>query len=321
MSTDLIPYVPGDNLGRADVWAQLDEDARKRQAAAAAATHDDNALWSLTESWLILYGRKGAHISPRTIDRYQRGVRMVLESWRGENILHPSRMAGTRWLRGLEASGYKPSTVQVMLAAARSLYAALRSSGATDADPFKDLYVMPDPVPAWEKRRPYSDAEVDTLLAHAQGEMRLVVLLGAHAGLRVSEMVALRWDDVDLSRKRLVVMKGKGGKKRTVPLSKALRDEPAVHQCPSGVVLHLESETTKFRSTAIWWRMKTLCQSAGVTPLGVHSLRHTAATRMVRQDGGNLDLAAQLLGHADIQVTRRYAKVDDAQVAAAVEEW
>lgn len=155
MTTEAVAvYEGGDTLARADRWAGLQEDARRREAVRAASEHDQAALWDLTRSWLINFGRKGGSPSPRSLSP----TAALLEAWKQENLLHPSRMAATRWLRSLEAAGAKPSTVQVMLSAARSLYAALRSAGATEADPFKDAHAGKDPVPAHEKRGEYSPA-------------------------------------------------------------------------------------------------------------------------------------------------------------------
>src|SRR5690606_36868091 len=103
-----------------------------------------------------------------------------------------------------------PSTLQVKLAAARTLYKALRWAGVTDARPFEDVRVAKDPTPAWDKRRPYRDAEIEALLELAGRAEKVAVLLGAHAGLRVGEMSELRWSDLDYTKNELRVRNGKG---------------------------------------------------------------------------------------------------------------
>ena len=72
------------------------------------------------------------------------------------------------WIRELEAVS-KPATVRVKLAAARALYAALRWSGATTADPFSDAKPGRDLTPSWEKRQAYSLHEVEWLARVAEG--------------------------------------------------------------------------------------------------------------------------------------------------------
>ncbi len=236
MSTELVPYRGATEVERATAWADLPDDERKRQAVAAANRHDNDALISLTESWLILHGRKGATVSPLTLAAYREGVADLLAAWRTQNLLRPGREAAAGWIRGLEARKLKPSTVQKKLSAAKHLYAALRTAGATTADPFKDLRVAPDPIPAEEKRPPYEESDITTLLMIAKGTDRLLVVLGAWAGLRNMELVGLRWEHIILSARQLIVEKGKGGRKRTVPLTPALRAELEAQAQPEGYV-------------------------------------------------------------------------------------
>src|SRR5690554_3080294 len=224
----------GDKVSRAESWAALPADALRRRAAAAANERDFEELWALTEAYLFLHGSKGAKASAHTLRTYRRGVLDLLTAWSGENLLRPSRDAGVIYLRRLEAGirpdgepagrAPSPATLQVKLAAARTLYRALRWSGATEARPFEDVRAAKDPTPAWEKRRPYTDAEVEQLLELAGPAERAMVLLGAHAGLRIGEMTELLWDDIDLSARTLRVRSGKGGKAATVSLTGRLRD-------------------------------------------------------------------------------------------------
>ncbi len=350
ISTAIVPYRSDDARARAQTWAALGDATQKRTAMEAAHDHDAPALWELTQTWLILHGRKGATVGLRTLRSYREALlprrsaaggappaikkrdgkakgTALLDAWAGENLLHPAREAGTSWLRGLEATGCAPSTVRVYLAGARALYAALRGAGATTADPFKDLHPAPDPVPRWEKRQPYSDAEVTALLAHADGPDRVVVLLGAHAGLRVSEMVALRWADVDLARQRLVVQSGKGGKKRTVPLSTSLASElgrsaRAPGEGVGGAPGEGGARVLPYKDRlAVWYRLRALARRAGVTPLGVHSLRHYAGTRLTRENNGNLRPTQKMLGHESIVTSEIYAAWSDESLGKQLKSW
>jgi len=315
MTTEIVPYTSGDGLERASAWADLSDEDRRRHAMAAAQAHDIPALCDLAADWLTLYGKKGATVSPLTLRQYRANTAALIEAWRGENLLHPGRMAGTRWLRQMEGRGLKPNTIRTYLAAARALYAALRVSGATTADPFKDLHPASDPVPAWEKRAPYTDTEVDKLLRTAEGDEKMIVLLGAHAGLRVSEMLALTWGDINLSRGTITIEKGKGGKKRTVTLSGTLSAALAdgKEQKSLGRVLRWTYQV------AIWREMERLCHLAGVENRGIHALRHTFGTRAYRET--DLQTTQRLMGHSSIETTSIYAKHNEERGRAALEQW
>jgi integrase len=319
-------------LAGATTWATLPEDERKRRATLACQDHDTVALWGLCDAWLTLHGKPGARVSAHTRRSYRTGVHALVAAWRHENLLHPRRDAGALWLRGLEGAGLAPATVAVRLAAARSLYSALRWSGATTADPLRDARAAPDPTPPWEKREPYTDDEIDALLRHAGPGDRALLLLGAHGGLRVSEILALTWADVDLARRRVVVRAGKGGKRRRVELSasatealQALRDlcapgpeEPGredVEDAGTAPVLSAYRTTTRARA-----RLARLCKHAGVPYKGVHALRHSCGTRLVGETG-DLEMAARHLGHSTIEMTRTYAKWNNKALREKMGAW
>ena len=80
----------------------------------------------------------------------------------------PGANAGFRYARHLEQTGLAPSSVQVRLAAGRALYAALRWAGSSDAAPFTNVKAASDPIPRWEKRKPYLDEDIATLLLHVR---------------------------------------------------------------------------------------------------------------------------------------------------------
>ncbi len=321
MSTALV-LAQGEGVGRARSWVDLPDDERRRRAVEACRDHDTEALWELTDAHLTLYGRAGAAVSRYTRRNYRQGVAALVDAWRQENLLRPRRDVGALWLRTMEDAGLKPSTVTVRLAGARALYAALRWAGATEADPLRDAHPQRDLVPAWEKRQPYQPYEVARLVAAAHGDDLALVLLGAHAGLRVSEMLALRWSEVDTGRRELVVRHGKGGKPRTVQMSGSLTAalaDPAVTDgdrggSRAGYVLPYGS------AFSAWRRLNLVCAGAGVTPRGVHSLRHAAGTRVV-QETQSLEEAARHLGHASIETTRVYAKWSNTRLRATVGEW
>jgi integrase/recombinase XerC len=345
MTRSITVHEPDSTLARAESWAGLPPDELKRRAALAASTRDAEQLWALTEAYLFLHGSRGAKVSKHTLRTYRRGVVDLVAAWSGENLLRPSRDAGVIYMRRLEngapavsasddpdhATATAPlsaSSLQVKLASARTLYKALRWAGATEARPFDDVRVGKDPTPAWEKRRPYSDGEVEALLEHARGAEALMVLLGAHAGLRIGEMADLRWNDIDYERSQLHVRSGKGGKAATVHLTKRLRDALRDYMRAQSCVQH-EKNRQRDSGLVLPWaadharkRFKRVCQLAGVEydSAGVHGLRHGAGTRYYKQTK-DLGRVAAHLRHADIQTTRIYAKIDADTIGEDIDDW
>ncbi len=320
----------GSGLARARSWATIPDDERRRRAAEACQLHDADTLWALADAHLTLHGRAGATVSRHTRSAYERGVRVLVAAWTQETLLHPRRNAGALWLRDMEGAGLAPATVKVRLAGARALYAALRWAGATEADPFKDVRPARDKTAAKDKRGPYAPEDLTTLLmaldevartaAPAARSMasydRVLVLLGAHAGLRASEMMDLRWEDVDLLRRGLVVQHGKGGKRRAVVMSSSLA--AALEAIPPAM---RDEFVLPYRSrTSAWTRLRNLSARAGIKHHGLHRLRHAAGTRMMRETN-NLQEVAELLGHAQLDTARVYAQWADQTQRETVGKW
>jgi integrase/recombinase XerC len=304
---------------RSDAWLRLPPGDLKRNAARAARDRDPAELWSLTEAWVCTYGKAGARVSPKTLESYEVGVRQVLEAAQDIGLLDPPRDWGAGYVRSLEdphrtPKALSPSSVRVRLAAARALWAALRWSGATQSDPFEFVRPAKDPTPAWEKRKPYQERQLEALLQIAEPRARVLLLLGAHGGLRIAESCALLPEDIDLAARLLRVRHGKGGKARTVHLSKRIcealadlaleRGKPVIGVSPHGAR----------------YALRRLCLEAGVPYQATHALRHASGTRLYAQTK-DLETVARHLGHANLETSRIYAKWSDEALKRAVEDW
>lgn len=304
----------GTLLSRASAWAKMPDEDLRRSAVQAANDRSEERLWALMEAYLTLHGRSGVNVSEHTTDNYRRGLSALLAHWQGENLLRPGRDSALRYVRELEAQGLQAGSIRVRLAAARLLYRALRWARATEAVPFEDVAAPRDPTPAEEKREAYTAEEVVALVEMAGPVDRALVLLGAHGGLRVSEMLALEWASVNLAASTLKVESGKGRKARTVTLSEPLRGAlTALKRESEGRGRVFEFGT----SNRARQRLKALCKRAHVPYRGVHALRHHCGTALY-QLTGNLRVAAKHLGHASETTTSIYAKMDAREVQDAV---
>jgi site-specific recombinase XerD len=162
-----------------------------------------------------------------------------------------------------------------------------------------------------------SGDEVLRLLAAADGPVyRLMLTIAYAAGLRVSEVVALRAADIDSARMVLHVRKGKGGKERQVPLSPVLLDQLRAYWRSHRAVLadspwlfpsrdrskHVSKDLVQ-RACKRAARRANLAKD--VTP---HTLRHSYATHLL-EAGTDLRTVQELLGHAWMTTTVVYTHV------------
>lgn len=322
--TAIVSYRPQTALERSDAWYRLPADERRRLAVAAAQQHDAVTLWRLTEAFIVRTGATGASVSPHTLRAYQRGVLDLVAAWRQEPLLHPSRDAGQGWLRQLEAAGKSPATVRVRLAAGRALYAALVHNGATSDAPFTIAKPARDTTAPWDKRTPYTAEDVEALVRLASTEERVLVLLGAHAGLRISEALALTGDDVSVGARssggELIVRCGKGGKRRRVPVSPSLAAAITALQAARPGLSSAQPLLRYRHALEARRALERLARTTGVPYRGYHALRHACGTRLMRETG-DLDTVARVLGHSSLETARVYAKWSDEAAKTAIGRW
>jgi integrase/recombinase XerC len=154
---------------------------------------------------------------------------------------------------------------------------------------------------------------------------RLVLLALVFTGLRRSELIAVRWRDVDLDgpHPSLLVARGKGGKPRRQPVPSQLaielerlrREREPLPEDP--VFCGLGGK--RLQPTALARIISRCAGRAGLSKhVTAHTLRHTAAT-WLRQATGDTRLVAEYLGHADLSTVSRYAHVASEEMHTAVQ--
>lgn len=152
-----------------------------------------------------------------------------------------------------------------------------------------------------------------------------ILLLLSRLGLRAGEIAALDLDDLRWSRGEIVV-RGKGVE-RILPLPQVVGDALAdylKHRRPATscrrLFLHARAPYREITASAVSAVVKYACQRAGLSPIGSHRLRHTAATWMLHE-GAHLTDIAQVLGHRRLDTTAIYAKVDHRALRPLARPW
>lgn len=164
----------------------------------------------------------------------------------------------------------------------------------------------------------FDDDELIRLRAAAKAYTQnayLVVLLGSEAGLRVAEMIGLRWSDIDLKAGRMMVRqqevrKGKtklpkSKKARALPLTDLLQAELKAAQHFGERVL-VDDEGRPVTRIAVQWALKATEKHAKlIGSKSPHKLRHSFASRLLAS-GASLKAVQQLLGHSSLRTTMVY---------------
>jgi integrase/recombinase XerD len=301
------------------------------QAGRPGVTGDDDvapALAALLRQYLDhLAVERG--MAANTLSSYTRDLRRYLRHLTGLGVTEAagvteSHVAGfVGMLREggpdhppLAASSAARATVVV-----RGLHRFALLEGLIDADPAGQ--VKP---PALPRRLPKALAVADVLrLLDAQRadgpaavrDKALLELLYS-TGARISEAVGLDLDDVD-AVDRTVLLDGKGGKQRLVPVGRpalAALDAYLVRARPALAVhgrgtpsVFLNARGGRLSRQGAWLVLRDAAARAGITtPVSPHTLRHSFATHLL-EGGADVRVVQELLGHASVTTTQVYTQV------------
>lgn len=283
------------------------------RAGQVAVLDTSEDLRHLAGAWLAAFP------SPHTRAAYRRDLQ-AFESFvtdHGGGLLAATRPVLDLWARHLEALNLSPATRARRLAAVSSFYRYAVSAGVLQASPA--VYVRRPVVPTDSPRTGLTVAQAQALIAEAECGTpadRALVALCLGAGLRVSEALAVTPADITDDRgHRVVIVAGKGGRVRRVPLSPRVQDllASALEGCaPTVPVIALPDRFAALR------RIETLGRQAGITHrLRPHDLRHTAAT-LALDAGAPVHRVQDLLGHASPTTTQRYVAARERLDGSAV---
>ncbi len=195
-----------------------------------------------------------------------------------------------------------PATRSNDLAILRTFYAWCRRWEHRDDDPTLriDAPKVPRGLP-----RPMSRADLTRLLPTLPDDLRRAVCLGAYGGLRVSEVAALHWHDVDLEARRARIHKGKGGKSRVVALGAILVD----HLLPDTGGNVVTGTAQSYTAASLQRRVNRAMHRAGVEGT-FHALRHRYGT-LAYQATRDLVAVGRQMGHSSPVTTAIYAAASD----------
>lgn len=306
------------------------------------------AIRPMSTADFLVYLR-GLDKSPNTLETYRFNL-ATFERWftgqsgrdlRPELVTPIDVREYKRWLEEVER--YAPGTVNAKLSALRGWLDWARLVGAIDDNPasrVRFVPAMPSISPKWlDRQQQYALIRTVTeakQLAAAKSlakshrlAVRNIALLALmlHAGLRVSEAVNLRVDDLVIRPRTgvVTVRRGKGGKYRQVPLNQDARAAVGewfellqqAGQVGGHPLFAKNGKPLHVRTVQIW--LSRLGRRAGLGHLTPHQLRHTFGKNLV-DAGESLDRVARLMGHSSIDTTAIYTMPSAADLLRSVEK-
>ncbi len=242
-----------------------------------------------------------------------------------------SRAELARYLRSLAGRGLSPRSASRALSAVRGFYAFAAAHLGFAEDPTVDLI---NPRVGVALPKSLGEDEVEALLESPDAseplglrDRAMLELLYA-SGLRVSEIVSLPRDSVDLATGILCV-RGKGGKERLVPFGKSAAKwltrylevaRPPLDRRRSPH-LFLSARGTSMTRQRFWQLIEGYGRKAGIrSHLTPHIVRHAFATHLL-EHGADLRALQMMLGHADIATTQIYTAVSRGRLRRVYDEF
>lgn len=273
-------------------------------------------------------------LSANTRSAYERDLRL-LQKWL--NLADANDLAGVsraqllRYLAALKKEGRKPATIARKLAAIKAFYRFLAAERYIKNDPAE---VVEAATKGLRLPKVLSVEEVDRLLNEPnlgtpEGYRDKTMLEVLYAtGMRVSELLDVPMGNVNLQMKYIIAF-GKGSKERIIPLgSVAIKYLTRYLEVVRPQLVKDEKEKHLFVNLwghpmtrqRMWEIIKAYGQAAGIKrELTPHVLRHSFATHML-ENGTDLRVVQELLGHADISTTQIYTHLTNKRLRAVYEK-
>lgn len=279
------------------------------------------------------YLTKVKQASANTISSYMRDIRQF-SGWARNtldiDVIDVTQQNISSYLAYLEQDGRTAATISRSLASLKNFYGHVVSSGFLEKSPVYDIHVR-----RGEKKLPQvlTGREIELLLSQpvcvdAKGYRDKAMLEVMYAtGIRVSELIALDIDDVNLD---LGIIKCNGPKKnRAIPLYPAAKKALSVYisevresmlASPAERALFVNISGIRMSRQGFWKILKHYQSAAHIEKeITPHTLRHSFAVHLL-ENGADIESLQELMGHSDISSTQLYTQMINQKLKSVYEK-
>ncbi len=165
-----------------------------------------------------------------------------------------------------------------------------------------------------------SQDEIQALLNSCEPHLYPIVFTALNTGMRKSEILNLKWQQIDLKHGFILLEKTKNGERREIPMNEPLKQmfrELFTDRKLDTEYVFANPKTGRPYTKDLKRSFHTACRKAGIRDFKFHDLRHTFASQLV-MNGVDLKTVQELLGHKDIKMTLRYSHLSHAHKKEAV---
>lgn len=302
----------------------------------------DSTAEDFATKWLE---RKQAEVRPHTLVFYKIKVEAFLKfsGVKASRALREFTPEDIRRWRDHEAKRLTPATANHGLKCIRMFFSAAKKLKMIADDPTAGIPILKkDPQPA---RRPFTLVELRTVLKIAPPEWRSLILFGLYTGQRLGDLATLKWEQIDIKNKEILLTTRKTLRHQKIPICSPLLSHIKSLPKPSTQVepVHPKAESifvSQGRSGMLSRQFYELLAKAGLVAkkshhhkgksggrsarhtlsrITFHSLRHTT-TSLLKNAGVSPSIAEEFVGHDSSEMNRVYTHIDQHAMRTAADK-
>jgi len=308
-----------------------DKFAAEVQGAHVPTARTRATFGDLAAEWLAEQTARldAGEMSPRTYEAYELALRRhMLPAFGSRQARGITVDELVDWIRDMRRAGYAPHSVHNYWAPINLVMRFAVRRGALASNPADQLTSAERPKPGLGRRRFLDKHEMECLLSAATDRYRVAIACGLFAGLRLSELLGLVWDDIDFRGEAIRVrfQMGRDGKRRPLKTAAARRDvilmKPLASELlrlrvaspfsgPGDLVFCSTMGATIGHRNLTARGLEKAATRSGVDGATFHVLRHTFASMLIAR-GHDPVFVSRQLGHANPAITLKvYAHLFD----------
>jgi integrase len=235
---------------------------------------------------------------------------------------YPLRRFGTRMLEHFQTErlqkGNRPGTVNRHISIMKHMFTKAVDWEMVDDETLKRVRRVKLLEENNRRLRYLSKEECQSLIRCCDNHLKPIVTMALNTGMRKGEILNLKWDNVDLRHRFILLDHTKNGERREIPINDTLRETFTSLTRRIVVPYVFVSDKTGQRYSNLQRSFNTACRRTGIKDFHFHDLRHTFASQLIMA-GVDLTTIKELLGHKTLAMTLRYAHLAPSHKVKAVD--
>jgi len=209
----------------------------------------------------------------------------------------------------------KPASVNRELSCIKHMFTKAIEWGYTAANPLRAVMKFKEPP---GRDRYLAEDEEERLMNCCSEHTKQIVVMALNTGMRRGEMLNLKWSDINLKTRMIIIRKSKNNEMRMIPINNTLYST-LIEIGPQLDNDYVFADDSGKPFVTIKTGFKAALRRAGIKDFRFHDLRHTFASRLV-MSGVDIRTVQQLMGHKDIRMTMRYSHLSNAHLREAIKK-